>query len=252
MHNGAYWRHVFLDAFVKELHALQHATVHRLLPTFGDIASEADAVAQAKFDDLGRSFCESDMGDAAETAHEEGLEHYQRLTAVRQGLLNLMTAGMYQLFEQQVATFTRRQLLTIYEERDAAFVRQISAPGRIIRELKQRLDEEGIDVERLRTWKTIEELRLVANTIKHGVGRSADELFERKPLLFLTPELRPTEIHGMEDSNQQLLLPKARQTPRVDRPLGGEDLYITAADLSDYTEAVVQFWRDLGDAITAG
>jgi hypothetical protein len=57
-----------------------------------------------------------DMADAAESAQEVGLELYLQLTGVRQGVLNLFTASLYHLFEQQLMVFYRRQVLRANEE----------------------------------------------------------------------------------------------------------------------------------------
>ncbi|MES2178507.1 MAG: hypothetical protein V4550_11665 [Gemmatimonadota bacterium] len=251
MHNGMYWRHVFRDSFVKEIRAFHDVTLRRFLPTFDNLEAEADAVTAAEYERLGQ--CSGgdgdsgyDMADAAEDAHEEGLEHYQRLTSVRQGLLNLVATGLYHLFEQQAGTFTRRQLLTVHEERNEAFMRPLFKGSRMMAEMNARLLKEGIDPSQLPTWHKVDELRLVANTIKHGPGGSAQDLYALAPLLFTSPDFRP----GMPFADMGLRrLASAPKMPRVDRPLGGEDIYITAEELTAYCESLVAFWHDLGDAI---
>ncbi|MFZ0931512.1 MAG: hypothetical protein WAN11_23110, partial [Syntrophobacteraceae bacterium] len=96
----------------------------------------------------------------------------------------------------------------------------------------------SIDVTVFPTWPSLEELRLVANTIKHAEGGSAEALRGRRPDLFIHPAAREGE-----DSTA---------TPfqsRVRKPLFGEDLYLTTDDFSRYVEGVITFWSELADAM---
>ncbi|MFC0402993.1 hypothetical protein [Paraburkholderia rhizosphaerae] len=61
---------------------------------------------------------------------------------------------------------------------------------------------------------------MVANTVKHADGDSADLLKAARPEFF-EPEHATGEITTMP----------FRYEPRVYRPMSGEDLYLTVADL---------------------
>jgi hypothetical protein len=51
-------------------------------------------------------------------------------------------------------------------------------------------DTLGLDLSSLPSWPVIDELRLVANVVKHGEGDSAEKLRETRPELFVYPSLR--------------------------------------------------------------
>jgi len=73
-------------------------------------------------------------------------------------------------------------------------------------------------------WSTLEELRLVANTIKHGDGGSADQLKKQHPALFTDPQDPTGVLHG---------LPM--------RPLVGQGLPLTEDHFTTYKNCLDQF-----------
>ena len=85
---------------------------------------------------------------------EQAIEHYaeclETLSDVRQGMVNLLAVGLYHLFEQQ------RKLTTSSRESAVGF----KSAGKI------------------------NELKMAANTIKHGKGDSAKQLARLRPDLF--------------------------------------------------------------------
>jgi hypothetical protein len=107
----------------------------------------------------------------------------------------------------------------------------------------ERLEEAGVDVSALSSWPVVDELRLVANVAKHGDGRSAHDLYGRRPDLFVAPELR-----GMRGP----INPGAgTRSPRVRTPILGCDLYVTEDDVRSYAAAVATFWRELAAVMLA-
>ena len=61
--------------------------------------------AEAEFDRLGSMPADPDvsinLGDIAHWATEHGIEYYETMLAVRQGMVNLLAVGLHHLFEQQ-------------------------------------------------------------------------------------------------------------------------------------------------------
>jgi hypothetical protein len=87
----------------------------------------------------------------------------------------------------------------------------------------------------------------VANTVKHGEGKSAEALKTLRPELFSNPDYENIYIefrqHGLEPSFGP-----------VAAPLAGEDLYVSDPLLQRYAEAaesffteIAQHFRDHGD-----
>ena len=87
-----------------------------------------------------------------------------------------------------------------------------------------------LDLSGLKGWKSIEELGLLAHTVKHAEGRSAEKLRAVRPDLFRSP------ITNKMDSptpDYDLWPPKL--------PLSGEDIYVTEEIFSEYATAAYDF-----------
>ena len=102
---------------------------------------------------------------------------------------------------------------------------------------KRLLEDYGIDVATFSSWGKIEELRLVANCVKHADGPSCAQLKELRPDLFVPPFVKKeTEEADLAFVGQ------------VFQPLAGEDLYVSANDFEKYVEAVKGFWQEFAEA----
>lgn len=73
--------------------------------------------------------------------------------------------------------------------------------------------------------------------MKHGDGRSADELRSLRPEV-LVPELLRGQRGWM-----------GKPTPYVKTPLTGDSVHVTVDDFQRYTDIAVAFWEDLAEAI---
>jgi hypothetical protein len=213
--------------------AYADAVLNRLLPTFDDLGTEAEEVSRREYERLGEmpAFDEEpiDVVEASERAFEAGLTYYESMSGVAQAMANLAAAGLYHLFEQQVMVFHRRQVLSKAEENDLKYIRWS--------EFEKRIQNAGADLKQLQTWSQVDELRLVANTVKHGEGASAARLRQLRPELFVHPGLRDDPTWEGEPVGS------------AEMPMGGEDIYVTRDDLERYRDALVSFWREFGDAI---
>lgn len=89
----------------------------------------------------------------------------------------------------------------------------------------------------LPSWPKVEELRLVANVVKHGPGKSLDDLFEVRPDLLTLSK------------SETLILPSGQSLAWVEKPAGGEDIYIGDADLAAYFDSALSLWQEFSQAI---
>jgi hypothetical protein len=219
------------EVFAPKASFLSHAIEERVLPLFDNIEAESNRLAEEAFQRLGSLAASdyTDMGDLAESAREVGLAHYESMMGLRQGMLNLFAAALHHLLEQQLLAFHRRQVLHPAEEYDQGLF-----STKIIR---ARLGKAGIDITQFKCWPKIEELRLVANTVKHADGDSAERLQQLRHELFVPPVLRETRLGSR----------KWRR--RVEAPILGRDLYVEPSDLDAYAKAVACFWEELATAI---
>lgn len=127
-----------------------------------------------------------DPSDFAEEAWEAGIEHYEGTALMKYNTRLMWISTLYQFWEQQVRKF-------IYEEvtRTHSFIdkkgkeilfKQFCTRG--IDDIKEAFLGFDQDLEKLGSWERINELRLLANVIKHGAGWSATQLKLLRPDFF--------------------------------------------------------------------
>lgn len=229
--NQHFWASYFQRAFVPHLQRLLRTLEQRLLPAFGDLATEADRVQEEAFERFNNMPAGEDCDPAwpAEMAHEEALGHYMGMCAVRQTLLNAFAPILYHTWEQQLLSFHRREVLHPSEEHEPKLLS--------LKVLDERLSSRGLKLQSLPSWLTIEELKHVANTVKHADGPSAEITKTQCPALFENPALGDFD------------LPKFNYRPRVYSPLSGDDIFVREVDVCRYAAALVGFWSEFADAL---
>lgn len=200
-----------------------------VLPSVNNLDKRAREVAGAEYARLGSrpadEYCSYDMTDAAEDANDKGLAFYQTMVGVRQAVLNLFTAGLFHLVEQELAALCSDGSILVPPPTDSKL--------ETIAEWYSR--HFHLDLKALISWQAIDELRLVANAVKHGEGPSAKKLRERRPELFQDP------ILGRLLPGERLL------TQPLRLPLGGEDLYITEEHFEQYSQTAERLVTEIID-----
>jgi hypothetical protein len=223
--NHTIWRPIFVKEFAPQLSALVEALDNRVLPAFSNIEQEGEAHS----DEVWETFMlmpgtgDEDPSDFAEAAEDAGVSRYMLLDGIRQGIVNLFAASLYHTFEQQVMLFLRREVLHPTEENNSKLFK--------MEVFCERLLTQGIDVTTFKSWPIIEELRLVANTVKHAEGKSALELHQIRPDFF-----RKAGLPGLGEWI-------TRWQPRVFQPLVGKDLYVEPKDVRAYRDVLLDFWE---------
>jgi len=188
-----------------KINAIQSTIFERLLPVYNDIEAEAERVANAKLDELGESFNPDTMdpSDAYEKAWEEGGEHYALQHAMKAEFLLSTATWLFHLFEKDC----RAMCPNLYNKPE---------------ELQTKFEEMGINYNDQSDWyKTNTELRLVANTIKHGEGNSSRRLKE------IRPEYFETHSSYLTDSK----------------------IEISYQDMQSYIEHIKSFWSSFFDKV---
>jgi hypothetical protein len=229
--NQRFWAGQFDREFVPQIQALVGTLRDRLLPAFDNLEAEAERRSDEKCEWLGSlpGSEDVDMADLADKAIETGVAHYQMVSGLRQGLQNMFAAALYYLYEQQVMLFHRLEILDLGEENDTALFKHSVFRKRLLRY--------DVDIKSFASWPLIDELRLVANTVKHAEGDSASDLHSRHPELFIAPSVAGLPFLG------------TKTVAHVFQPVMGEDLYVSVDDISQYANAVEQFWSELSDAM---
>jgi hypothetical protein len=236
MYSPRFWANHFRHTNIPRLQTQLAVLRDRLLPTFENLGEEAEAKVKEAFAQITSRACgedgpEIDGWDASEMAREAGLEHYMALSDARQTLINSFAVAVYHLWEQQVLSFYRRELLA---PRSAATDELI-----YLRAFRERLLVDGVDVAKFTSWPDMLLFRDLANAVKHAEGRAAEALRKRKPEWFSPPSFRNDEF-------RDLLLSKT-----LYEPLAGEDLYVDVEALESLVQTASDFWEELAIALDA-
>ena len=205
------WDH---SGFVHALNAIVNVLEERLLPDLEDekIDTEANRIKKEEWERLMSmpSTGDEDPSYLADKAINDGNLHFIMMYEMRQGMLNLFAVALHHAFEQQLQFF---------------FWKLTKKNSSVL----PRLD---INTEIFSSWSKIDELRLVANTVKHAEGDSANKLRKIRLDMFRHPLFSPDF------------------SPRFDsafQPLFGDGLYVSLRDIKDYRDHLVRFWQELGD-----
>ena len=226
MHFDAeFWHGHFERTLPNEMHQIIDALKSRILPQFENITAEAVNVSNSMWNHppMDRFSEDADMSDLAEAATEAGYEHYALMSGLCQGIVNMFAASLFHLHEQHLMLFYKRQLHDMRTPLDRASLR----PTMVI----SKLEIMGIDVKGMKSWAALYEIESLANSVKHGDGRSAQNLKEKRPDFFKNP-------------NQSDLL-EAGDFLALDKPILGDGLYVKPSDLDGIKNAIVNFWREL-------
>jgi hypothetical protein len=172
----------FIRAFLKETDFYSSVFHTRITKAFEGLEGEAEKIQEQEYAEITRSCSNPEYADpsyGAEEAYFAGVDFYLATDAVRQGLFNLMIAGLFHLVEQQSYYLATRVLSRHILPPD---------PKGGFEQLKKLLQQKfTIDIASFKSWTLMDQLRLVANTVKHGDGRSAQELMGKYPDLFKDP-----------------------------------------------------------------
>ena len=210
-----YWSGYILKVFIPALESYAGIVLDKVFPAFSqeEIEKQADRISGGNY-------------DPDDSAFQEALEFYMLMNRSRQGLINTFAAGLYHLFEQQLSDFYRQ----VTSNEGTKF--------EVFKEIKEKLREIDVDVTKWDAWSSIEELRLLANCVKHGEGKACKDLRQSRPELFIRPELAE-EIKNTPFLKEQF----------VTTPLSGNGIYFTVEEFKEKSMLLKRFWLALAQKI---
>ncbi len=220
--------------FESKLRALHDALERRILPAFASIQAEGDAIAANVFHELGEDAGpDYDSSEDAMVAQEARFEYFDLMGKVEQSLINAMLVTASHLFEQQLIALVRRVYPPLAEaEADALAKKPRDRFKTMVR------DRTNIDVDALPGWAKAEELRMIANTIKHADGPAADTLRQLRPDLLTHPSQRSQSASPVPQS--------------LDFTSFGDNIFVTPAQFAEYVVALCGFWQAFPASFRAG
>jgi len=213
----------FIAEFIAAIARYQRLMDRHVYPPFEDIDRAAREEAQPIHNEWeARRFEDPedyDEGESAEHLERVGQRIYDNLFSMQTALVNLFTAGLYHSLEQQLSAMLLHDGQPLPQHPKPAFAAWATTALQI-------------DVTTYPHWPQLDELRLIANVVKHAEGNAAQQLRALRPELFEHPLLRDPIYAG---------IPPA-QLP-VRHPLAGEGLYLIKDDFDAYVAAISGFWE---------
>ena len=228
MIKGDYLTGVFIRQ-IKQFDKMFSGTV---FPPFSHPEAQAEKVAQDYWDQKMSEPCgpdgpDEDPADIADDAQQKSLEFYEAMTAMHNTVLNLFAAGVFHLFEQQVGTllenWTGNRPKFPFDELGKLSVKDAAGTA--------------VDMKAAPMWSKLDELRLVANVVKHAEGDSANKLRAVNDAYFKLPEVRGTDLEKYFGERM------------LGEPLTGEGIYVTKGDYDAFVAAVIDFWNWLAGVV---
>ena len=203
---------------------------NRLLPVFDDIEGEADAKTKEAWDTAMSKGADGskDSSDFVGSADDYGQQVYESLRFTRQQLIGLSAAGLYHLWERLLKEFLRRELRWSDIGKDSDQINKSD-----FCKLNKLLASCNFHISSMIYYKDLNELRLVANVIKHGEGQSCTDLYATSPHLF------GKQIELFEN------------LPMADLELERADfLELDREDFLRYAKAVQDFWETFPEKLS--
>jgi len=203
---------------LRELAAYEACVTERLLRSFGNLSDEVDEMRQRLLDSIEHPY---DHDDASKWAESEAETWAMDVWSVHVGICGLLVAGLFHTFEQHASWLCveGRVVASGYAGAHAS-----------LGEFETWLGSIGVAPLDHPQWIRIkDELRLVANVVKHAEGTSANQLRRIQPSLFQLP--------GASWLGEQ----------KAYRPLFGSGLHLSEAHFQQYAAAVRDFWSWLAD-----
>jgi len=201
----------------------------RLLPTFDSVHAEVEAIQREAYRANNERANDGNWLDP-QTAHDAAFEassvHFDSVLDLHQGLQNMFAVTLYHLFEQQVRAFHVRVL----------HHKPLKFGPDVMKAWDKTLPDPVLTTEQL---SGLDELRLVANAVKHGDGASAQELYTAAPHLFLADY----EQDALDDPT--VIVHK----PDIGTPLFGQDLFVRLDDIHRYRQLLNGIWSAYLEAL---
>jgi len=221
IHNGIFWANFIRRSVVPTFGVVRQWVEGQLTPALGRIKQVADLYEQKR-----GPIWRDEEGYGIDADGNDDITREDIAAGLSQGFENLLFVHLYHLVEQQAATIARS---------DGALEFKFGPHPQLWQAVYKKF---GVDVTFMNSWPQIEELRQIANTVKHYNANDSTRLKQLHPKWFASEDAAPSIR----------LNPKAFP---VEYALTGIDLQMRPEDYRAKIEAVVNFWEELA-AILCG
>ena len=200
---------------IGRLQAYQQGVSNRVFRDFDGLDQEAERLEKQLWD-----HAMSQPGDGSEDPSaiadhvtNQAADFLITMEWLKQQTINNACAGLYHLWEKDLKSFLERTAVRFGKLDMKRLMRADFG------ELSKILIEHKYDFENQASYEKMNEIRLLANSVKHGLGNSLFELIVRRPDLF-----RKNYFTGEIDSD-------------------AENLEITEDQFNEFAQTIAEFWE---------
>jgi hypothetical protein len=212
-----FWKPL-MERHKKEL-AMVEEYYNRTKPSFDDIEKEVTDYADYIYHNFPADE-NTDYSTVADYANDEGIQRYDLLGTLKKNHLLMTISMLCQIWEQQLIKFTLTEM--------GHFIK-FNNDSLSFSDAKKIFELHDVKIEDLESWRSIMEMRLLVNTIKHGDGESARKLRRIRPDYFELDIIKGTDT--LELAGAVLL--------------DSYSLMVEEQDFENYVETTKMFWSEM-------
>ena len=180
---GGYLNSQVRHRVIRPIEAFREYIFRDVVPQFANLNDRATQVGNEHYGMLVSQpvgdDCDGDVSGFAEDAQDQAIGWYEMMRSLRQTMLNLSAADLFHLTEQQLAALCHEGGFGVLHPPNPRLDDVAKWYGIHLR----------LDLKSLPAWLLINELRMLANTVKHAEGSSSSHLKAKRPELFCDPSL---------------------------------------------------------------
>ena len=235
--DGGYLYMQIRQWIMRPIVAFREYTFNDVLPTFSNLNERADQRGNEYYERMGQQPAsedfDGDMSQLAEEAQDQAISWYMMMRSLRQTMLNLLAAGLFHMIEQQLAVLSKDGGFHLKPALDDTKIEKVA---------KWYRTHLRLDLATLPSWKLMDELRYVANAVKHGEGPATRKLRTLRPDLFIDPSV----ANFAPEFGKERFIEKD-----VAAPMAGEDMFVTEDILREYADGAKSFFQEVADYFKA-
>ncbi|MCL2865811.1 MAG: hypothetical protein FWE25_09755 [Lachnospiraceae bacterium] len=171
------------EGFKSDLSNIKELFFERVYPPFSKAELEAEQLRDEMWNDINCKTVSDenvsfDPSEFIDFIQEQAYSKYEILNLMRYRTLGMWISCMCQVWEQQLYTFI------VQEERHMGSKFLDSVKKRGFGFVKDVFELHGQNLDNMKSWKKLNELRLLVNVIKHSEGDSEKKLRKLRPDYF--------------------------------------------------------------------
>lgn len=198
----------------------------RLLSQFNNIEEEADEYANEWLDQAGQNFDSDrhDLADFYEQANDEGINFYLMLEEMRNRTRISVIAGIFHEWDKQLRSWLVNE---VHHWHRGELAKKAIWKANFVA-IVELLEGLGFEIMSLDCYRSLDRCRLVVNAYKHGDGGAFESIKLHHPEF-----IKRLEMDDIENL----------------RYVDHSDLFVKECHISEFSDAVIAFWKCVPHAI---